>query len=361
MFRELTEAKRIMIRIPNWIGDVVMSLPALDSLITSLTPREFFVVGRPHTLEIVLEGRPGLKPVPYPSQGSIRDIFYKATLISSLRRLNIRVAILFQNAFDAAMISLLAGIPYRMGFDTDSRSFLLTHPVTLTPSTLELHHVDYYLTLIRELGIEALSQTPTLHLDEKTINLGKEILNLVGIKKGSLVFAIAPGAAYGPAKTWPLENFREISTWLNTELGAHVIVLGGPMETELGRAISEGSKMILNLCGKTSLKEVMGLLSLCRGLICNDSGLMHLAAGIMVPLVAIFVSTDPAKTGPLSPAKRVLTAEISCSPCFRKTCTHGTYQCQKEITTGMVKAALLELLEETHEKEGHISRQRWDH
>jgi heptosyltransferase-2 len=219
--------------------------------------------------------------------------------------------LLLQNAFDAALIAFLARIPERAGYPTDGRRILLTLPVPLTPGILERHEVEYYLCLLDGLGIPRPAPA-SLKLavtgEEKEAMAAR--LALLGIARGAPIVAINPGATYGSAKRWYPDRFAAVADALSGEWGTAVVV-GSPSEAPLAGEIEAAARRgVVNLAGKTTVREMMALLSLSSFLVTNDSGPMHIGAALGVPLVAIFGPTDWRRTSPWTSLAKVVRVEI---------------------------------------------------
>ncbi|PLX82029.1 MAG: lipopolysaccharide heptosyltransferase II [Desulfuromonas sp.] len=262
------------------------------------------------------------------------------TFTRELRSENFGLALLFQKAFEAALLTFLAGIPIRAGFSTDHRGFLLTHKTPLTEDIRQRHHSRHYLEMLAALGISG--QDSPLRLDLAP-GEPSAALSLVGFD-GWLV--LNPGAAYGSAKRWYPERFAAVGNILSRRLGLGVVIIGGPGETAIGADIERQlSCPRINLVGRTSVREMMAVIACSRLVVSNDSGPMHIAAAFSVPTVAIFGPTDHTTTYPLSEASRVVHSAADCAPCLRRTCPTD-HHCMLNVTVDQVVSAALELLEE---------------
>jgi heptosyltransferase II len=235
--------------------------------------------------------------------------------------------VLFQNAFEAALIARLAGIKIRVGYNTDGRGFLLSHSVVRGKEVLKLHQVEYYLTVLRALGWDAPTKDPGLRASPESVTRARSLLSSRGIQDQDLVVGLSPGAAYGPAKRWPVERFAAIGNRAIRDWGAKVVVIGTEKEKALGETlISATAPGAVNFCGMTGLGDALALIKRCRLFVSNDSGLMHVAAALKVPTVAIFGSTDSVATGPRGKNARVVKQDLECSPCLKPECSSG-YRC----------------------------------
>ncbi|MEK7680368.1 MAG: lipopolysaccharide heptosyltransferase II, partial [Deltaproteobacteria bacterium] len=245
---------------------------------------------------------------------------------------------------DAAFIAYLAGIPERVGYARDLRSLFLTKAIAVTPEIKKRHQVFYYYNIVKELG----GKVPTD--PSPRIYIGREDAEWADffIKKNSLsssvIVGAAPGASYGPAKRWPAEAYAEVLSRLSS-VGCVPIIFGGPEDAETCKAVSEKVRgKHLNLAGGVTLRQFMAILSRLGVFITNDSGPMHIASALGVATVAIFGSTDPTLTGPLSANSMVLIKKADCSPCFDRVCAKGHYRCLSSITVDEVFEAADTLL-----------------
>ena len=328
--------KKALIVLPNWIGDAVMAVPAISRIRDILPSAHVTILGLQHICELFQES-------PYMDETLVYSKPLLAT-VNDIKKYGYDIAILLPNSFRSALIAHLARIPLRCGYNRDGRGFMLNIPVKVDSKVKRLHQAEYYLNLAenrrdknvppigdrRGFSSTELTTGPTpsngkqkewLHLSLDEIQRGKEMLSKNNIPPDSLIIGINPGAAYGSAKRWYPERFARLSKILANKYNAKIIVFGGKQEqdtTELIVNISQVS--ILNMAGKTSVRELMAIIKHCRVFITNDSGPMHIAAALGVPVVAIFGSTDPARTGPLGDQHIVIKKDVACSPCFLRKC-----------------------------------------
>lgn len=261
----------------------------------------------------------------------------------TLRRLEPGIAVVFPNSFGSACDVFAAGIPLRLGRAGRGRRILLTHSIRPWPrepvAGARRHQLSNYLELAGTLG--PVSYEPDMqHLSlPRSDETAAELLN--DCDSGKPLLVLAPGAAYGPAKQWPVENFQQVALWWNSQNGTTAVV-GTVDEQSAGREISKDAPGTVNLAGKTDLAELMAVLQAAACVVANDSGAMHLAAGLGTPGVALFGSTDPVATGPLGASWIVLQKNLDCNPCFRRTCKHGDapYECLTRIEPETVCRAI---------------------
>jgi heptosyltransferase-2 len=329
---------RILVRMPNWIGDAVMATPALMAIRQAFPAARLTVVANPLVAEL-FSFHPGCDQViVFDKLGKHRGLPGFLRFCRELRRERCDFAVLLQNAFEAAVMALLAGIPRRAGYRTDGRGLLLTAAVPAVDKKHGLHHVDYYLRMLRQLGMSADDRRLLLAL---TPGEERRAVELLG--SGEWV-VINPGASYGAAKRWVPERFAVVADGLAAEYGVKVVLTGGPGEAEIGADIVRAMHgEALNLIGRTSVRELMAVLARCRLLVTNDSGPMHVAAAFGVPVVAVFGPTDHTTTSPLVEACRIVRSEVECAPCMLRECPTD-HRCMTRVTADDVLAAARELL-----------------
>jgi len=337
----------ILVRAVNWLGDAVMTTPALAA-VRAAFPRSRLLVAANPTVAELFRHHPHVDGIlVYDGAGRHRGARGLLAMAREIRRARPRAAILFQNAFGAALLTLLGAVPERMGYATDGRRFLLTRAVPVTEEILALHHVEYYLRLVAALGMprppEAVLSLAVTE-EEKEAVAGR--LAAEGIVPGRLLLGIAPGAAYGAAKRWDPERFAAVADALVEEWGAQAVVIGSAAEKGIADEVAAGMRArAVNLAGRTTVRELLALLSRCAFLVTNDSGPMHAAAALGVPLVAVFGPTDPGKTGPWSRRARVVRAGVECAPCRKRDCDRGR-ACMLAVTADMVIEEARGLMEE---------------
>jgi heptosyltransferase-2 len=269
-------------------------------------------------------------------------------VIRVIQRGRFDMAILFQNAFEAALLAYLGRVPFRLGYNTDGRGFLLTHGVIRDEEVLNVHQVVYYLTLLKTMGWEAPEKDPSLRADPRDVEKARDLLRSSGIREGDILVGLSPGAIFGEAKRWPPERFAAIGDWAALRWGAKILVMGSRGEMDIcGSLCSAMTQSSLNLCGLTSLGEAMGVIKACESFVTNDSGLMHVASALGVPTVAIFGSTDPVATGPRGPRTRIVKHDVSCAPCLKPECPTD-YRCLLSIEPEEVWEEMEGLMEKKH-------------
>jgi heptosyltransferase-2 len=315
------KVENILIRGTNWIGDVIMTLPAIGSVRKTFPSAKISVLAKPWVAEIykicpdvdeiIIYNRPGV-------HDGITGIY---RLAGELKSQGFDMAILLQNAIEAAIIAWLAGIPIRAGYNSDGRGLLLTHSVKRTNEIRKVHQVYYYLEMLKALGFQSAESDIRLKLNDDYLKITDNILEQHDVKKNSLLVGIAPGATYGPAKMWFPERFSAVADKLVNDFSARVMLFGSSGDSKRANLVQQHSKNdLINIAGKTSLKEAIALIARCNLFISNDSGLMHLAGALGIPLVAIFGSTNPVTTSPMGEKSVVIYKDVPCSPCLKKIC-----------------------------------------
>jgi heptosyltransferase-2 len=334
--------KRILIRSPNWVGDAVMSLPAVSSICREFPDAHVVILAKPWVGDLFRE-HPGIREViPYRSPGVHEGIRGRWRLSRELKRERFGIALHLPNSLESALISFLAGIPRRAGYNTDGRGIFLTHRVPVNGKVKKRHQVEYYLHLVQSLGIEAAQRVPCLQISRERMEEARGILQLLSAGSGPFV-GISPGAQYGSAKEWFPDRFGELARRISGEMGARLLILGSAGDRKAASRIGEiAGPAALDLSGKTTLAQALALISLCRVFVTNDSGLMHAASALSIPLVAIFGSTDPARTGPLGRNSHVVHKPLPCAPCLKTECPRNR-ECMEAITVEEVFGKVKEL------------------
>ena len=325
---------KILIRATNWVGDAIMALPALRAVRSQFPEAEITILARPYVAAIYKN-----------QQVCDNTMFVEETgdIVSELRAQKFDVALLFQNAFGAAWLAWRAGIAQRIGYARDGRSLLLTKAVPVPkPGEIPFHEQYYYLELLRRAGW--LDSLPTesfikLNVPEENRERAAEFLLSSGVRPDGFRIAIGAGASYGSAKCWPPDRFAELANRLQAQASADVILFGTPAEAAVSSAIAAGMhRPPIDLTGKTAINDLPALLSQCHLFIGNDSGAMHVAAAVGLPVVGVFGPTDPFGTSPVTPRCSIVQEKPYCSPCFLRRCPTD-HRCMTRVTPGAVEAA----------------------
>jgi heptosyltransferase-2 len=339
------DIRTILIRGTNWVGDALMTTPAVAAIRGNFPKARISMLVVPWVMDVFAHNPHIDEVIPYFREGRHKGIQGKRVLVRELRERRFDLAILLQNAFEAALLSWAARIPRRAGYNTDLRGLLLTHVVGMRPEYKKVHQTQYYLTMLRGLGLEAPDGGLFLHVPEAYTTRINSLIKKYGYEGRPLV-VLAPGATYGSAKMWPGKRYGLLAKAMARRWGAALVVLGSDREKEVGESIVEivGKDAAMNLCGATGLLEAAAWIRRASLFISNDSGLMHVAAALSRPQLAIFGPTDRTTTGPLNSKAEMIYHETSCAPCLKVHCPLD-HRCMESITVDEVFEAARRMLE----------------
>ncbi|MGI8990893.1 MAG: lipopolysaccharide heptosyltransferase II [Bryobacteraceae bacterium] len=337
---------KILIRATNWVGDAVMSLPAVRAVRAYFPDSEIAVLARPWVADLYARETAIDRVIPYEAAPGFRDFGSKWKIAAALRAERFDAAVLLQNAFEAAAVARLAGIPRVIGYDRDARRWLLTQPIPV-PKRDEIprHERFYYLELLRRAGLlETLPNEDSIRLEgaADAAAEGARLFSLRGICGAAV--GVSPGAAYGNAKRWLPERFADAAERVARAEHATVALFGSRSERDLCASVAKLIAVpVHNLAGETTLREFIDMAAACRIFLTNDSGGMHLASALGVPTVAIFGATDDAATGPTGSRARVVREPVECSPCLLRECPID-HRCMTRVGASRVAQVCLDLL-----------------
>ena len=348
---------KILVRATNWVGDAVMCIPALEAVRARWPDSHIAILGRPWVAGIYHGQGLADRIIPFENAGTHKGLLGIERLARELRAERYDAALLLQNAFEAAWIAKRAGIPERIGYARDARSWLLTRAVPVPhPGEVPAHEVFYYLHLVRCAGwlrddsphARALSATSPhggaavapplirLRVQPAAQERAEAFLAEAGARNGALRVAIAPGAAYGSAKCWPTERYAALADRLAGAFDADVILFGSLGERPVAERIAAQMKRrALMLAGRTPIGDLPALFARCALFIGNDSGAMHVAAAVGLPVVAVFGPTDAHGTRPATAQLALVQEKVSCSPCFLRHCPVD-HRCMQRVTVDQV-------------------------
>ncbi|HLD82501.1 MAG TPA: lipopolysaccharide heptosyltransferase II [Candidatus Omnitrophota bacterium] len=335
--------KRLLIFNVNWLGDVLFSTSAIRNLRHNF-PESFIACIIPSRCYQILKGNPYLDEIIiYDEKDRHKGILAKMDFVRFLKAKRFDAVFLLHRSFSRALICRLAGIPQRIGYFTRKRAFLLTRNVPV-PKENTRHRIDYYLNIIEASGVKVEDRYPEFFISDEDAEYADNFLKKEGLAKGSFLVAINPGGNWLP-KRWPREYWAELSDRLIKELGARVIITGGPLDIKLAkRILSLMQEPPIIACGKFNLKQ---LGALCRKIdlfITADSGPMHIAnAAGAKKIIALFGPTDPKITGPY-PEKNIviLQKDVGCKrPCYVVNCKDN--RCMKAVTAEDVLGKVKEI------------------
>jgi lipopolysaccharide heptosyltransferase II len=328
---------RILIRSSNWLGDAVMSVPAVRA-IKGGRPDIHVTIAAPEKVAAMWKLIPEVNAIIPLPEGSLLSV---VRLLK--QQMPFDVAILFPNSLRVALESWLSGIPRRVGYRGHCRNWLVNQIVRepRKPRPPE-HHSLRFLRIARECGAET---EKTSNVQRATSNSQLSDSNQPSpINHHPLKIGLCPGAEYGPAKRWLPERFAEAAAKITEQSSAQWILLGTKNDAAMGEQIAAAiGDHCVNRIGQTTLDQLIDELRQCRLLLTNDTGTMHLAALLDVPVVAVFGSTEPRLTGPLGSGHIILRHHVECSPCFLRECPID-FRCMKAVTTDEVVGAVLSML-----------------
>ncbi len=327
---------------PNWLGDAVMCEPALRGLRKLFPDAQIALLVKPAVADL-FAGHPALTRVlTYDTKGRHAGLSGKWALAGQLRRQGFDLAVLFQNAFEAAFLTFLAGVPRRYGYATDGRSLLLSDPVAAPDRGTLVHQVRYYWDLLKPLGLTGDPFAPELVVFPEEEQAMARRFAQGGLTATDVVVGINPGSTYGGAKRWLPERFAEVTERLcrtvreSREQQVSVVIFGAKGEERLGQEIAARlSSRSLVLSGATTIRELMAAVKRCAVLLTNDTGPMHIASSFQVPVVAIFGPTDWRTTSPFGSAHAIVRQPVDCAPCLLRECPID-HRCMTRVTVEQV-------------------------
>jgi heptosyltransferase-2 len=330
----------------NWVGDTILTYPTVQQLKT-LFPKSHLTILIPSYLVDLWKTFPYVDEIiPFQKKKGVGSIWEDLNLSQSLKERHFDLAVILPRSFRSAFHISLARIPIRIGYRNEGRSLFLTHKIHRTEEVLHVHRVFYYQKLLESLGKIENLPTPQITLREEDRRWANQVLMDLGIPEGKPLIGMNPGATYGLAKCWYPDRFGELGKRLSEKWQGRVLLFGkeeeGPIVQEIQKHL--GSKGI-NLTGRTSLLQLAALLERCTLLVTNDTGTMHVAAAVGIPVVALFGSTPPHITGPLGDGHVVVKRDVDCSPCWKRVCPTD-HRCMELITVDDVE-------EVVHTRLGH--------
>lgn len=324
---------RILVVGPSWIGDTVLAQPLFARLHERNPGIELDVLAPPWTAAL-LERMPQVHSViANPFRHGELKVFARRRLGIALRGRGYRQAIVLPNSLKSALPPFFAAIPRRTGYRGELRGGVLNDLRRLDAKRLPLL-VERYAALADAAGAPLERPLPRPRLEVDAANRTR-VLQQLGLEVTAPILALCPGAEYGEAKRWPAEHYRALAQRA-ADAGMQVWLFGSGNDKPIGETIAETEPAIANLCGATALGDAIDLLSLAAVVVSNDSGLMHVAAALGRPLIALYGSSSPHYTPPLAPDAAVLKLELECSPCFERNCPLGHLRCLRELAPARV-------------------------
>ena len=331
--------KRVVVRGTNWVGDSLMTVPALRALRRVLPDAHITLAIRPSAQGIFSEADFVDDVLLYDRKGAWSVV----PQIREWKRRKFDLAVLFQNAFEAALIPFLAGVPVRLGYATESRQALLTHPLALPDWRSSRHEVFYYLYLVTALeqmlfGTSSICEAEpdaNIQISESRKLEAVDLLRAHGVREGETVVAICPGSINSRAKRWPAEAYAALADRL-IDARRQVLLIGSKEEADVSHEVTSRMRhRPVVLTGKTSLNQITAVLSAVDLIVTNDTGPAHIGAALGRPTIVIFGPTNPLTTRPFSPVAEILRHPPDCAPCMLRDCPID-HRCMTAITVDEV-------------------------
>ncbi len=338
--------KRILVIRTDRIGDVLLSTPVIRELRANYPNAFIGVMVSPYCRDI-LDGNPDVDEViVYDKEIKHKSLVGNLRFVRKLRKYKFDLAIILHPTNRVHLLSYLAGIPQRAGFDR-KMGFLLNRRIPHTKERGEKHESEYGLDLLKSLNMSVGSPVLFMPLKKESEEWVKEYFKVNGIKQDDKLLAINPGSSC-PSKIWPLENFSKIADLLSEEYGFRVIITGGAKELPLAEKVASGMRSkALVLAGKTSVSQLASIIKRCTIFISNDSGPVHIACALRIPVISIFgrkqPGLSPKRWGPLAANSRILHKDAGCVECFAHKC-RVDFACLKKITVDDVLSCAHEIL-----------------
>jgi heptosyltransferase-2 len=345
--------ERIVVRGTNWVGDAVMTIPALRQL-RRLFPDAHITLATRAWAKGLFADSDFLDDLQVHENSGLRSVVQQ---VRQWRKRNFDLAILLPNSLETALVASLARVPLRIGYATDGRQALLTHPLALPEWRESKHEVFYYLKIVAELEWllkqeqSFLNTQPdgSLEVSDARKSRAQDALRARGVREGNLLVALCPGSINSRAKRWPAERYAALADRLVDELGAQVLLVGSNAEADVSLEVSRQMRnQPLTLTGQTDLAELVATLSLVDLLVTNDTGPAHIASALGRPTLVIFGPTNPLTTRPFSPFGEIVRKPPDCAPCMLRDCPID-HRCMTAITPADVFERARTLLTETPE------------
>jgi heptosyltransferase-2 len=336
----------IAARVPNWLGDAVLATPAVRALVGSSGPAGALVLASTSSREVyarlagtltVSVARPGGTP--------LQSIAAALRGSAVLRKHKPATVVSFTRSLTSAATCFLGGVRRRVGFEASAGAFLYTDTVAW-PKSRNVHLTDTFCKLVESIGCDVESRVPAIEPLAEDLERGEDLAGRHGLSPGGFV-CMFPGARYGPSKRWGSARFALLGDAVVAKLGLDVVLLGGREDRLVCDEVrSRMTRRGIDLAGRCDFSTLVGSLALARAVVANDSGGMHLAGALGLPVVGLFFSTDPDWTGPRSPKSAALYHKVECSPCFRRDC-QDTARCAESIGVDEAFEALTGVLGRT--------------
>ena len=336
MLKDNYSPQNILVRMPNWLGDAVMATAFLGDLRKIFPKAKITALALKSVGELLQSNSLIDEIIEFEKiNGWIQNI-YPQKLWQELKNAQYDMGFLLTNSFSSAWHFWQANVKNIVGFSGNCRYLLLDHPVAPPNKESSIHQVDQYRLLLKSFSKQVPKSLPKLYLSASEIEAMQLRLKNLKVDEGNKLIGLNPGAAYGSAKCWPYENFKALATKLIDNHPVTILCLGDKSTSDLAEKICQiSSPKIINLTGKTDIRELLAVINCLDLLVTNDSGPMHIAAALNRPLVALFGSTSDVKTGPYNYQNSTINKQVACSPCYLRTCPID-FKCMRQITVDEV-------------------------
>jgi heptosyltransferase-2 len=344
------KASRILVVLPNWVGDVVLATPALRAMREHFAGRHITFLARSQVATVLSGGNWMDEVVCWPTRDQTRPQRRRSFLgfAAELREHRYHMAILLANSFRSALLARLAGIHRRVGYDRDGRGLLLTDkllPEKANGKFIPVSMIRYYNAVARYLGCRECPELPELFTTPEDEAGAAAAIAAAGAAPGQPVVVLNPGASFGPAKCWLPERFAEVGDHLAERYKAAVFVSCGPREVEVARSVARRMRQRVTVLDNPvmPLGPSKALIRRAALLVTNDTGPRHFANAFGTPVLTVFGPTDPQWTQTGAPRERTVMVSVDCGPCMKRRCPLD-HRCMTRITSDMVLARAEELL-----------------
>lgn len=335
--------KNIIIRMPNWIGDAVMATPIIADLRSQFPEAKLSALCQGVIGELLLHDPHIDEIISFQKLNGWIAHLKRSPLIENLQKGDYDLGLLLTNSFSSAWTFLRGGVKNRIGFSDNGRTLLLNQSFPFPSDMEKTHLIQTYKTLLSPLGIPKSETKPYLVISKDEKFEAQKFLEKQGVPKNTQLIGVNPGAAFGTAKCWLPDRFHDTAKALLSDPSVWILFFGDAKGRSLTEGIAKGlGPRVINLAGKTSIRELISLISQLKALLTNDSGPMHIASALNIPLVALFGSTSDTKTGPIN-RSLVIHKHVECSPCYKKVCPID-FRCMTRIHTDEVVNAIRRLL-----------------
>jgi heptosyltransferase-2 len=325
--------KKILISLPNWLGDIVMSLPTIKGMRWLFPESHISVLVKANFASIFKYNHDVNEVIVYQRGEKLRKFISGWKMAKTIRDKNFDLALILPRSFNSALLPFLSKIPQRIGYAADTRTILLSHPIKRSNELLSQHRVYYFLNLLNHFRKSVALYSPSIKTGHEEERWANELLSSLNIKTSSMLVGFNAGAAYGDAKCWLPERYAKVAEKLIEKYDAHILLFGskaeGRINSEIAKQLSE--KSVLDLTGRTDIIQLAVLIKRCRIFVTNDTGPMHVAGALGIPIVAVFGPTDYITTSPFGTNHIIVRKSIHCSPCLERTCPTD-HLCMRAVT-----------------------------